>query len=245
MTTPPGPPCCPGSAPAACSSKSMKRRARTTTRSSPPRARRRRSGRWRRSRRCGAWRSWTTSGASTPAAREAFGRLVAYKPDDDGDRHRLLLWLGHCHYRLREYAEARDCYEEVLTSAWASEDERATADEWAEGSAAWLYCEAGQHAEAVTRLERLLARHPEDHPERCAALLALGTCYGALGAAGRARECRGPVLVACECGTEDRRSPAPRPPRLAPSCRSPKFPLDSRPDRILYTAHTMCSRRGA
>jgi tetratricopeptide (TPR) repeat protein len=116
---------------------------------------------------------------------------------------------------LREYAEARDCYEEVLTSAWASEDERATADEWAEGSAAWLYCEAGQHAEAVTRLERLLARHPEDHPERCAALLALGTCYGALGAAGRARDCYAAVLSSSRASAEQKTDARRRLARLA------------------------------
>jgi tetratricopeptide (TPR) repeat protein len=56
-------------------------------------------------------------------------QLLAHYAEDVAGRRRVYLWLGDCYTKSGNGAEARRCYEEVLSSSRASDEEREAARE--------------------------------------------------------------------------------------------------------------------
>lgn len=123
------------------------------------------------------------------AAAQLFTSLLGRHPNDDEDRRRVLMWLGHSMYSLDRYDDALACYDEVRSSPHAGSAERAEAEEWVDWSAGQRQYETGECGEAAASFERLIERYPEDHSFRCTALMWLAGCYEALGATTGARDC--------------------------------------------------------
>jgi tetratricopeptide (TPR) repeat protein len=63
------------------------------------------------------------------AALKEFQQVLLAHPDDDSYRRGALLWLGHCHLAAGSVAQAKQCYEAVLASPHASQEERDVARE--------------------------------------------------------------------------------------------------------------------
>lgn len=114
------------------------------------------------------------------------------------DRARLCVDLGWVLYEALAY------YDDVLRSSHATAAQRALAGEWADWSTGRLRYEAGDHAEAAEAFARLVDGYPENHAERCAALLWLAACYRLLGAHSGARQCYEAVLRSAQA-TESQR----------------------------------------
>jgi tetratricopeptide (TPR) repeat protein len=146
-------------------------------------------------------------GGDHETAARLFDRLLAHHPEDDADRRRVLMWLGHSLYSLERFGEALTRYDEVKRSGLAEPDERAHAEEWAGWSTGRLQYEAGELADAAETFGRLVDRYPDDHEDRCTALLWLATCYSHLGVRTAAREGYAAVLAA-RTATESQRAKA-------------------------------------
>jgi tetratricopeptide (TPR) repeat protein len=58
------------------------------------------------------------------AAAKAYRQILEQCAQDDEFRRTMLLWLADCCARLEDQAGARACYEEILASAGASEEEK-------------------------------------------------------------------------------------------------------------------------
>lgn len=58
------------------------------------------------------------------AAAKSYRQILEQCPQDDEFRRTMLLWLADCRLRLEDQAGARACYEEILASTNASEDEK-------------------------------------------------------------------------------------------------------------------------
>ena len=62
-------------------------------------------------------------------ATAAFEEVLSYYPEDVPHHCTALLWLGRCHDATEDCEKARDCYEQVLASPHASEEDKASARE--------------------------------------------------------------------------------------------------------------------
>lgn len=62
-------------------------------------------------------------------AAEALRKILVYHSEDDEDHRKALVWLGHCHLAIGDVSKAQSCYEELLHSPAASEQEKAMAVE--------------------------------------------------------------------------------------------------------------------
>jgi tetratricopeptide (TPR) repeat protein len=71
-------------------------------------------------------RSYYKSGRYAEAI-ATFEEVLASCSKDDSHRCHALLWLGFSLAGNRIYSRARDCFEEVLASSLASENEKASA----------------------------------------------------------------------------------------------------------------------
>lgn len=57
-------------------------------------------------------------------AADSFRQALAQRSEDGRDRHRALIWLGDCHLAMGAKAEARSCYQQVVSSPVAADEER-------------------------------------------------------------------------------------------------------------------------
>lgn len=62
-------------------------------------------------------------------AAAAFRQVVNLQPKDNEYRCNALLWLGHSYLGMGDYAGGRRCYEDVLATRDASEEQKAAAKE--------------------------------------------------------------------------------------------------------------------
>src|SRR5262249_46617922 len=81
---------------------------------------------------------------------ELLRRLLERCADDDSERRRALIRLGHCYYALSRCGEALACYDEVRASPPASAEERAEAQAWADWRDGRRRDEAGGDGEDLT-----------------------------------------------------------------------------------------------
>lgn len=60
-------------------------------------------------------------------AAAAFQRVLVHRANNDSEHFCTLLWLGRCYEQIGTSAEARECFEQVVASAYASADDKAYA----------------------------------------------------------------------------------------------------------------------
>ncbi|MBI4487787.1 MAG: tetratricopeptide repeat protein [Deltaproteobacteria bacterium] len=139
-------------------------------------------------------------------AAAAFKAALVYQPKDDPDHWNTLLRLGYAYQCTDAYAKARDCYEEVLASTYASETDKVSARRSLVWCLANLYYESGKYEEAAAGFEEFLTSYPEDALYQRAALLWMGYSYQAMGANEQARDCFEKVLASPHASENEKAS---------------------------------------
>lgn len=112
------------------------------------------------------------------------------------------LGLGRCYQAARTYAKAKTCFERVLASPSATEDETLDAKDYLARN---LY-ESREYRNASVIFQDLLAAYPKDDQNQASIILWLGHCYEGLGDHGKARESYEEVIASPHALAQDQTS---------------------------------------
>lgn len=136
----------------------------------------------------------------------AFERALNYYTKDDPCRPKMLLSLGHCYLITGDSQKARECYDEVLASAQALEEDKDSARKNLGWSLGKLYYESGDYSNATAAFKEILTYHAKNDSYYSRALLWLGYAYQGKGDIDKARECYEDILALANASPDEKAS---------------------------------------
>jgi tetratricopeptide (TPR) repeat protein len=104
---------------------------------------------------------------------EAYRSLLSFYQDDTVYRRNALLLLGQSYQRKDERGAAQNCYNAIVMSGSASEQEKAHAQQGLGN----IYYDSGEYDKAIVCFKQVFACFPETAPVYSTSLLWLGYCY--------------------------------------------------------------------
>jgi tetratricopeptide (TPR) repeat protein len=139
-------------------------------------------------------------------AAEAFEQALNYYGKDDPYRPKILLSLGHCYLITGDPLKSRECYEEVLASSHASEEDKDSARKNLGWSLGKLYYELGDYRNATAAFQEVLTYYARDDSYYSRTLLWLGYSYQGKGDIDKAQECYEEVLILPHASADEKAS---------------------------------------
>lgn len=127
-------------------------------------------------------------------------KLLLLYPEDDLYRRDILVSLGQGYQSTGNLTEARLCYEQVLRSPHASEDEKASTQQ----QMGIIYYDLGSYDVAIAAFEVAVNHFTWAQSFYGDTILWLGNCYYAKGDYKRASDCYRKVLVSTSASERDR-----------------------------------------
>jgi tetratricopeptide (TPR) repeat protein len=124
-----------------------------------------------------------------------FEQALARIPEDIAWRRYALVWLGRCRVELEAYAEARECFAEVLASPEASPQDQQEAQRGALYAEAQQSYRAGDYRAAAKTYRKILELNPADDEFRRTMLLWLADCCARADEIAEARTCYEMILA--------------------------------------------------
>jgi tetratricopeptide (TPR) repeat protein len=129
-----------------------------------------------------------------------FQKLLPLYPEDDLYRRDVLVSLGESHHEAGNLPEARNCYEQVLNSPHASENEKASTQQ----GIGKIYYDLEEYDEAIAAFQAVVDHITWELPFYGDTLLWLGNCYYAKGDYKSASDCYRKVLLSTSASERDR-----------------------------------------